>query len=87
MCDYIGKRGYTILKNNHTTEQLDEIRKELTVKPFSNYMGDSKQFPIYSESPNKLYIPRYYGLKKFNSPKKIRLNLDQSVNINFSKTF
>lgn len=86
MSNYLGKRGYTIIKKNYTSEQLDKMKEKLTVKPFSNYMGDSKPFPIYAESPNKIYMPRYYGIKNYGDPTSIKINKGTNIDINFSKS-
>ena len=67
MNSYIGQKGYTLLKSELSIEQLNELRKELIVKPNTNgMMGNvSTTFPVYRESSNKIYIPRYYGIKQF----------------------
>ena len=60
---YVGSKGYTIYKNDIPISKQEEIKKELTIKPYVS-QGDSKTFPVYRESFNKLYVPRYYGLNK-----------------------
>lgn len=84
----IGKRGYTILKEELTSKEIFEIRKELTVKPFINkeYGLEPTPFPVYCESTRKLYLPRYYGLNKFGPPKLNKLDSGKSINITFSKS-
>ena len=51
----IGKRGYTILKEELTSSQIYEIRQELTVKAFVNqdYGVAPTPFPVYCESARK----------------------------------
>jgi hypothetical protein len=77
---YLGGKGYTILKKELSREQLEEIKNELIAKPIiiNNCGGQHKQvtFPIYRESLNKIYVPRYYGIKKFHKPKEIKLSDD-----------
>jgi superfamily II DNA or RNA helicase len=67
MNSYIGQKGYTLLKSELSIEQLNELRKELIVKPNTNGMMGNvcSTFPVYRESSNKIYIPRYYGIKQF----------------------
>ena len=66
---YIGKRGYIIRKGFLTPEQINEVKSELTVKPFvaADYGGGESNapFPIYLENENKLYVPKFYGVEKF----------------------
>ena len=67
----IKRSGYLINKEKHINE-LSKIRKELTVQPYKsqrfimqNYGGLPEPFPIFLESENNLYVPRYYGIEKF----------------------
>ena len=87
MENYLGKRGYSIFKNNFSTNDILKIRADLSVKPFinNNYIADSKPFPVYSESKNKLYIPRYYGINNLGIPNVFKINNGIKININFSK--
>lgn len=77
----LSSKGYGILKANLSDQELKEIREELTVKPFSpfeltptntyddDYEHDDKQFQVFRESSNKIYVPRSYGLRKFGEAK------------------
>lgn len=60
---YIGSKGYTVKKSELSNVIISEIKKELMVKPYVS-QGEAKIFPVYRESENKLYLPRYYGLKR-----------------------
>ena len=65
------KNGYTIRKSEHSTSLIKEVKDELTVKPFSynkNNKTDANRFCVFLESPKKLYLPRFYGYKKFGEP-------------------
>ena len=63
---YLSKRGYSIIKNNYTSQFLNELRRDMTVKPFVNsgYGVEANPFPVYAESKRKLYLPKFYGIKK-----------------------
>lgn len=67
MKSYIGNKGYTVKKSELSNVTISEIKKELMVKPYVS-QGEAKIYPVYRESENKLYLPRYYGLKKLGDP-------------------
>ena len=83
----LNKQGYIIKKDQIEAKLLKEIKKELTVKPivFKAYQDFVKptEFPIYQESPNYLYLPRYYGIEKFGPPEKNLLPSGASTDLNF----
>lgn len=83
---YIGKRGYIIKKKILNEEELNEIRNELTVKPnISNDYGEKNEsFKVYLENVNKIYVPKFYGLKKFGKPDINKLKDGEDININFN---
>jgi len=41
-----------------------------------------KTFPVYRESANKLYLPRFYGMKKFGKCE-MKNDVSKDININF----
>jgi superfamily II DNA or RNA helicase len=83
---YLGKKGYSIYKKGlSSNSDIDTIKQKLTVKPFS-YNNDAKPFPIYLESPNKLYLPRYYGIKNNGAPSEIKLSIPTKTNMKFAKS-
>ena len=76
---YLGPKGYTLFKKELNPDQEKMIKTELTVKPFvqgSPANNTSVSFPAYRESPNKYYLPRYFGQTHFGPPKQIKVNLD-----------
>jgi superfamily II DNA or RNA helicase len=81
---YLGKKGYTIFKNDITKEAELKILKELMVKPFipKSIMPVSK-FPVYRESTKKYYLPRFYGMKNFGNPKRVEIEMGDKINIEF----
>lgn len=61
-------KGYAIKKSSLTSEQIVQLRKELTVSPIrhAKFAGNAQQiFPVYLESPTRLYVPRMYGREHF----------------------
>ena len=81
----IGKRGYTLLKEELSSSQIYNIRQELTVKPFisGDYGAAPSPFPVYCESTRKLYLPRYFGLKKFGKPTSNKIEEGEKVTMEF----
>jgi len=85
---YLGQKGYTILKKELSLEQQNNIRTELTAKPYtpgSPCMGNQTHtFPVYRESNNKFYIPRYYGETQFGAPKESKISEGNDIDIKFA---
>lgn len=81
----LGKRGYTVLKQELSSSEILKIRKDLTVQAFvnQNYGVKPNPFPVYCESQRKLYLPRYYGIKNFGEPKINKLQNGESIDIEF----
>ena len=64
----LNKSGFIIKKDDISNTEIKELRTNLTVSPFTmNDYGKNieKKFTVYMESPNKLYLPRFYGINKF----------------------
>jgi superfamily II DNA or RNA helicase len=83
---YLSSRGYTIPKKSLTESKLADIRSDLLIRPFqlNNTPGATGcQFPVYRESPNKIYVPHYYGVKEFGEPKQSRISQGENIDIYF----
>lgn len=68
----LSNEGYIINKNKFK-HLIQEIKKELTVKPFIPVMyGNNKpeSFKIYQENEKLLKVPKFYGISKFGKPEK-----------------
>ncbi len=90
MNTYLGKKGYTIYKNQLSLEQIKKIKTDLTIKPNNHGCPNpnSNEIPniyfVYRESNNKLYVPLHYGIKNFGEPSKIELNDGENIDIEFN---
>lgn len=63
---YLGQKGYTIPKTDITPQQQELLKNTLIAKPMVNGVPTPTSFfPIYRESPNKIYVPRYFGEETF----------------------
>lgn len=83
---YFGSKGYTIYKSTLNINEQVDIRKELIATPhIQNAPCMNKiSFPIYRESTNKFYLPKYYGIHKFGNPTIQTTDTHESINIDFS---
>ena len=63
----ITRRGYILNKDEISTNELNDIKQELTVKPYipETYKVQETKMKVYLESEKKIYVPKYYGLQKF----------------------
>ena len=82
---YLGPKGYSIKKDNITIQEQELIRKELTVKAFvpKSSISQPTPFPIYRESPNKFYVPRFYGMDTYGEPDTIKISDGEDINVEF----
>ena len=62
---YLGNKGYSIYKKSITVKEQNYIRQELTVKPYvpKTSIASSIEFPVYRESNDKLYVPRFFWIR------------------------
>ena len=82
---YLGNRGYCIYKNSIDEKSKQFIREKLIAKPHTiNIINNETSFPVYMESNNKLYVPRYFGIKYFGFPKDIKINTGKNIDIEFN---
>ena len=82
----LSRNGYKIKKKSLKSQQIKEIKKDLTVNPFT--YGDfgeknEKKFSLFMESPSSLYLPRFYGQEKFGNPSKDKIGEGAPINIKF----
>lgn len=83
----LSTRGYNIAKASLSESELLSVKDELTVKPYipENFTQCSpKPFKLYQESATRIYVPKYYGLKKFGNPDANKLPIGQDINVIFT---
>jgi len=85
---YLGQKGYTLFKKELTAEQQSFIKSELTAKPYTpgapGCGNQSNTFPVYRESSQKFYIPRYFGEEHFGPAKETRIPEGVDIDIKFA---
>ena len=82
----LSRNGYKVKKSEVGLSLVKEIKKDLTVNPFT--YGDfgeknEKRFSLFMESPNSLYLPRFYGQDKFGPPTVNKIKDGSPINIQF----
>lgn len=84
---YLGQKGYTISKKDLSLAQINEIKSDLTVKPYVHgaptNSGQQPSFAAYRESPQKIYVPHYYGVDQFGPPKEYKLSQGADIHLEF----
>ena len=83
---YLGQKGYTISKSALSPEHLVQLKEMLTVQPMimgGKLLVNSSTFPIYRESVNKMYMPRYFGIQHFGPPTEIQLSPGDTIDVPF----
>ena len=83
----LSRNGYKIKKSELTQKELKDIKKELTVNPFvvgDFGNGSEKRFSLYMESPNSIYIPRFYAYENYGKPTKSKMDEGQDIDIVFN---
>ena len=81
------KEGYLIPLNNNTNE-INRIKKELTVQPINSMtiksMKKPNTFKVYDENKTHIRIPKYYGLSNFGQPSENKETIGEKVNLKFN---
>ena len=83
---YLGQKGYTIYKSELNINELRYIKKTLNVKPNLSIgmINNVDPFPIYRECANKIYVPRFFGIKEFGEPNISKLSNGISIDLKFN---
>ena len=77
---YLGPRGYTIHKENLDEEERKYIRAELTIRPhIPKAPVQPAAYPIYRESPLKMYVPRYFGIGAYGPPEAVKIGPGEPI--------
>jgi len=84
----ISNQGYSIYKNTLTEKELEVIRKDLTITPFTcpgyGNEDDVEPYRLFKENIDKIYVPSFYGRNKFGIPEVSKLNAPETTSIAFA---
>jgi superfamily II DNA or RNA helicase len=85
---YLAKRGLVIQKSNHNPSLLEDIKRELTVKPFiqEEFSGNVESFKVFLENDKKLYLPRFYSEEKFGITPSMKLLSGDDISLLWNNT-
>jgi superfamily II DNA or RNA helicase len=85
--------GYGLLKDSLRPGEVEALKKELTMVPVST-MGpaggaqapaaQATEFPLFLESRSKLYVPKYFGLKRYGAPASDKLSDGAAIDVPFA---
>ncbi|MBP01447.1 MAG: hypothetical protein CMM25_01360 [Rhodospirillaceae bacterium] len=80
-------RGYGINKSDLTPRELAKHKKELAFKPvvMPGYdFAPPRAVNMWRESPNRLWVPKFYGIGKFGPPARIREQVGKPIDVEFT---
>jgi len=84
----LSNQGYAIYKNKISDTEIEEIRKDMTITPFTcpgyGNEEDIQPYNLYKENSDKIYVPYFYGRNKFGPANKIKLPDPEQINIQFA---
>ena len=82
---YLNKRGYVIVKEHFNYEVLNDIREELTVRPFNSYIDPNsvESYQVFLENEKKMYLPKIYGIEKFGEAED-KIPESENINLRFN---
>ena len=81
---YLGAKGYTIYKECLDIKEQRVIRDELNVRPYIPKSPiQQPTYPVFRESVNKFYLPRYYGIKNYGDPEEMLIPPGDDIQVAF----
>ena len=84
----ISNQGYSIYKNKITENELEIIKNDLTIKPFTcpgyGNEEDVTPYTLYKENTDKIYVPYFYGRNKYGVPEISKLKEPETITIAFA---
>lgn len=84
MSTYLGPKGYTIYKECLSPSELNDVRKDLLVRPYiPKAPVQPDRFPVFRESPKKIYLPRFFGIETYGEPDEYRIPTGDPIDVPF----
>lgn len=63
----ITQGGYKLPKKSLSEAQIIDIKKNVIAKPELGDYVETEEYPIYIETEDNYYVPRYYGVNKYGN--------------------
>lgn len=81
----ITRRGYQVNKSELSEKAIKDIKQELYVTPKASedFATDDASFSLFHSTSSNIFIPRYYGIKKYGEQELINFN-SKSCNMKFT---
>lgn len=81
----LGPKGYTLLKNELSAEEIQAIRKALTVRPHTPGapVQTASSFSVWRENTSKLYVPRYWGEARYGAVTESTVPMGDPISLEF----
>ena len=82
----LSNKGYKLPKKSLTNDDIELIKKDLIINPFTYDLLDKKEnktYHIFSESSKFFYVPRFWGIKNFGTPKINKISDGIDIDVNF----
>lgn len=81
----INDKGYGIDKDSISKEELEFLKKDLTVKPnvVPDYDFGTESYPVFRHNTKRIYVPKYYGIKRYGEPNERVEKEGTNINLKF----
>ena len=87
-------RGYVLQKTSLTVAQLAALKYDLAISPKESHMmkntakksNNDNLIIVYRENEQKIYIPRFYGVKHYGEPVSTELSPGLDIDVSFTQT-
>jgi superfamily II DNA or RNA helicase len=78
--------GYSVSLKTLPPHFLQNIRNDLYVKPIENpnFPTNESSYPIFRMSKTKIYLPRYYGITEYSTPKTNTIGNGETIDVSFN---
>ena len=88
MSTMICRKGYGIDKIGLPESSIAQIKKELTVSPKiqGDYGAGPEEWPVYRQSPKRLYLPKFYAIDRFGDWNTNQLSEGEQIDLSFDGT-
>ena len=84
----LSNQGYAIYKSKITEKELETIKTDMTIKPFTcpGYGNEDgvEPYKLFKENSEKIYVPYYYGITKYGKPEKTKIKDPETIDITWS---